>query len=275
MEFIKGKPVADKLQEKIVAALEGRERMPRLAIVRVGENPDDVYYENSATKKLTSMRLRVSSHAFAEDISAEEFKTEFIKINSDADVDGILVMRPFPKNLRDAEKWIETVIDPAKDVDCISPMNIAGVMTGDEAAFAPCTAQAVMEILKFYDIDPCGKRVTIIGRSMVIGKPLAMLMIKANATVTVCHTKTVDLKSAVKNAEILVLAAGRAGLVNKDFISDGAVVIDVGTNVGADGKLCGDFDLTGADEANITLTPVPGGVGSVTTTVLAAHLVLK
>ena len=275
MEYLKGKPVADKLKEEIIEALKGRDRMPRLAIVRAGESADDVYYENSATKRLESMGLRVSSNVFSEETVEEDFKNEFIKINEDPDIDGILVLRPFPKQLKAAEKWIETAIDPEKDVDCISPVNIAGVMTGDDKAFAPCTAQAVMEICKFYGVDLCGKRVTIIGRSMVVGKPLAMLMMKANATVTVCHTKTVDLAGAAKNADIVVAAAGRKGLVNKDFLSEGQLVIDVGTNVDADGKLYGDCDYQGADDMNIKATPVPGGVGSVTTTVLAKHLVLK
>ena len=275
MELIKGKPVADSLKEEIIAAAESMEIKPRLAIVRVGEKPADVYYEGTATKRLTSLGLRVSSHAFDENISFEEFRAEFEKINSDADVSGILVMRPFPKHLKDAEKWIETAIDPAKDVDCISPVNIAGVMTGDESAFAPCTAQSVMEILKFYNIDPCGKNVVIIGRSMVVGKPLSMMMLKANATVTVCHTKTTNLSEVTKQADILVVAAGKAGLVNKDFVKDGAVLIDVGTNVNEEGKLCGDCDLSGMEDMNVTATPVPGGVGSVTTTVLAKHLVLK
>lgn len=274
MELIKGKPVADKLKEEIKDAIAGCTRTVRLAIIRVGENPDDVYYQNSATKNLTSLGLRVTSHAFPESVEPERFKAEFNRINSDPDVDGILVMRPFPKPLRDVEKWIETAIDPDKDVDCISPVNIAGVMTGDPKAYAPCTAQSVMEILKFYGIDPCGKKVVIIGRSMVVGKPLAMLMMGANATVTVCHTKTRNLIETARQAEILVVAAGRAGLVNKDYIGDGAIVIDVGTNVGPDGKLCGDCDLTGTEDMNITVTPVPGGVGSVTTTVLAKHLVL-
>lgn len=270
IELLKGKLVSDTIKEEI----ESKKSNAHLAIVRVGENPADLSYERSATKKLTGMGLTVSSHAFDEKISVDDFKAEFSKINDDASINGILVMRPLPKALKEAEEWMELTINPKKDVDCISPINVAGVMRGDTKAFAPCTAQSVIEILKGYGVDLKGKDVTIIGRSIVVGKPLAMLLLKENATVTICHTKTADLAEKCKRADILVVAAGHAKLIGVDSVRDGQIVIDVGTNVDADGNLCGDFDLASADEAgiNIKATPVPGGVGVVTTAVLAKHV---
>ena len=165
------------------------------------------------------------------------------------------------------------MIDPKKDLDGISPENIAKVFAGDPTGFAPCTAEAVIEVLKAYDIPITGKRATVVGRSMIVGKPLSMLLLKENATVTVCHTRTADLKGTCKNAEILVAAAGKAKMLDGDYVGEGAVVIDVGINVDGDGKLCGDVDFASIQEKAAMATPVPGGVGAVTTAVLAAHLV--
>ena len=164
------------------------------------------------------------------------------------------------------------MIDPKKDIDGISPMNMAKVYAGDASGFAPCTAEAVVEMLDFAGIDCTGKKVTVVGRSLVIGKPVTMLLMKKNATVTVCHTRTKDMKEECRAADIVVAAAGVAKMLDASYLSEGAVVIDVGINVDADGNLCGDVDFDSASEKASLITPVPGGVGSVTTSVLAKHL---
>ncbi len=272
MIALKGAEVSAAIKNQVTEALAALEGMiPKLAIVRVGERPDDMSYERGATKKMENFGLRVQSYVYPADISDAEFKAEFAKINENPDVTGILLLRPLPKQI--CEKDIEQMIDPKKDLDGISPVNIAKVFAGDSAGFAPCTAEAVIEVLKAYQIPIEGKRVTIVGRSMVVGKPLAMLMVKENATVTICHTRTKDLKGTCRNAEILVAAAGRAKMLNQEYVGQDAVVIDVGINVDENGKLCGDVDYESIQDAASMATPVPGGVGAVTTAVLAKHLV--
>lgn len=272
MITLKGAEVSAKIKEQvqeILAAHDGP--APKLAIVRVGENPDDMSYERGAIKKMEAFGLRVQSYVFPGDMEDGAFKQEFARINEDEDVDGILLLRPLPKQI--CEKDIENMIDPAKDLDGISPVNIARVFTGDPEGFAPCTAEAVIEVLKANNIPITGKKVTIVGRSMVVGKPLSMLMLKENATVTICHTRTVDLPGECRQAEILVAAAGRAKMLNGDYVGQDAVVIDVGINVDENGKLCGDVDFDTITDRASMATPVPGGVGAVTTAVLAKHLV--
>lgn len=272
MELLKGAPVSAAIREwaaEEIKQLQGP--IPKLAIIRVGEKPDDMAYERSAVKKMETFGLRVQTFVFPKDISDEEFKEAFQKINKDPDVAGILLLRPLPEQIK--EKEIEAMIDPKKDLDGISPVNIAKVFSGDPSGFAPCTAEAVIEILKANDISIEGKRAAVIGRSMVIGKPLSMLLLKENATVTICHTRTKELPEICRQAEILIAAAGKAGMVEESWVSDGAVVIDVGINVDENGKLCGDVDQASMENRNLLLTPVPGGVGAVTTAVLAKHLI--
>ena len=272
MKTLKGAEVSAKIKEQVTQMMEGLEGpAPKLAIVRVGEKPDDMSYERSAVKKMEAFGLRVQTFVFPKDISDEEFKEAFQKINKDPDVTGILLLRPLPGQIK--EKEIEAMIDPKKDLDGISPVNIAKVFSGDPSGFAPCTAEAVIEILKANNISIEGKRAAVIGRSMVIGKPLSMLLLKENATVTICHTRTKELPEICRQAEILVAAAGKAGMVEESWVSDGAVVIDVGINVDENGKLCGDVDQASMESRNLLLTPVPGGVGAVTTAVLAKHLI--
>lgn len=272
MVILKGAEVSAKIKEQVqevLAELDGK--IPKLAIVRVGENPDDVSYERGAVKKMENFGLRVQSYVYPADIGDAEFKQEFARINEDSDVTGILLLRPLPRHI--CEKDIEAMINPEKDLDGISPANIAKVFAGDSSGYAPCTAEAVVEVLKANDISITGKRVTIVGRSMVVGKPLSMLMLKENATVTICHTRTQDLQGTCRNAEILVAAAGRAKMLDADYVGEGAVVIDVGINVDENGKLCGDVDFDTIQDTASMATPVPGGVGAVTTAVLAKHLV--
>lgn len=268
---LRGKKVSDGIKEYVSKELETLTFVPKLAIVRVGENPDDMSYERGATKKLKSFGLDVASYVFPQDISDEDFKKAFKDINEDDEVTGILLLRPLPRTIN--EKDIENMIDPKKDLDGISPINIAKVFAGDTTGFSPCTAEAVIEVLKAYDIELTGKRVTVVGRSMVVGKPVSMLFLKENATVTMTHTRTVDLKKTCSDAEIVIAAAGRAKMLNSDYCGQDAVMIDVGINVDENGKLCGDVDYATLDGKASAATPVPGGVGTVTTAVLAKHLI--
>ncbi len=271
MQILKGAEVSAKIKEQVqemLGSLEGD--VPKLAIVRVGEKPDDLSYERGALKKMEAFGLRAEVYAFPEEISDQAFKEAFAQINKDPDVTGILLLRPLPKQI--CEKDIEQMIDPEKDLDGISPMNIAKVFAGDDTGFAPCTAEAVIEVLKANEIPITGKRVTVVGRSMVVGKPLSMLFVKENATVTICHTRTKDLTGTCKQAEILVAAAGKAKMLDREYVGQDAVVIDVGINVDENGKLCGDVDFESISDTASMATPVPGGVGAVTTAVLAKHL---
>ncbi|WP_394525338.1 bifunctional 5,10-methylenetetrahydrofolate dehydrogenase/5,10-methenyltetrahydrofolate cyclohydrolase [Lacrimispora sp. JR3] len=273
MITLKGAAVSAKIKEQVEELLKGNTgRIPKLAIVRVGERPDDLSYERGALKKMAAFGLEAECFAFPEDITDQDFKKEFSQINESRDIDGILLLRPLPKQIR--EQDIERMIDPQKDLDGISPINIAKVFAGDDSGFAPCTAEAVVEVLKANEIPLTGKKVTLVGRSMVVGRPLSMLLLKENATVTICHTRTENLKENCRNGEILIAAAGRAKMLDASYVKEGAVVIDVGINVDENGKLCGDVDFDTLEGTASMATPVPGGVGAVTTAVLAKHLVL-
>ena len=272
MELMKGAPVSAKIKEEVGAMLEKiNGPAPKLAIVRVGENPDDMSYERGAVKKMDAFGLRSQCYTFPADITDEDFKKEFTAINADTDVSGILLLRPLPKQI--CEKDIEAMIDPKKDLDGISPVNIAKVCSGDPTGFAPCTPEAVIEVLKAYNIPMEGKRAVIVGRSMVVGRPLSMLLLKENATVTICHTRTKDLPGTCQQAEILVAAAGKAKMLDDSYVGENTTVIDVGINVDENGKLCGDVAADTLEGKSGKLTPVPGGVGAVTTAVLAKHLI--
>lgn len=271
MITLRGAEVSEKLKTQVQEGLAILGRVPRLAIVRVGESPDDISYEKGAVKKMASFGLEAVKYTFPEDIADWKFKEEFRRINEDPRVDGILVFRPLPEQI--VQEDIDRMIDPLKDLDGISPVNIAKVFSGDSTGFAPCTAEAVMDILRLNDIPVAGRRAVIVGRSMVVGRPLAMLFLQENATVTVCHTRTVDLPEICKSAKILVVAAGCAKMVDKRFVGEGAIVIDVGINVDENGHLCGDVDFEDIRSVADMATPVPGGIGSVTTAVLAKRLV--
>lgn len=271
MILLYGADTAEKIKDEISEMLsELKGYIPTLGIVRIGSNPADISYEKGAVKKMESLSLKTKVFEFDENISSDDFIDEFKKINEDDEIDGILLFRPLPKHI-DEKKVIE-VLDERKDLDGISYKNIAKVFAGDENGFAPCTAKAVIKILESNNIELEGKNVVVLGRSMVIGKPVAMLAIQKNATVTLCHSKTADLKKVCKNADILIVAIGRAKMINDDYIGEDAVVIDVGINF-FEGKLCGDVDLENVKNAAMA-TPVPKGVGAVTTSVLAQHLVI-
>lgn len=271
MILLYGADTAEKIKAEISGKLsELKGYIPTLGIVRIGSNSADISYEKGAVKKMESLSLKTKVFEFDENISSEDFIEEFKKINEDDEIDGILLFRPLPEHI-DEKKVIE-VLDERKDLDGISYKNIAKVFAGDESGFAPCTAKAVIKILESNNIELEGKNVVVLGRSMVIGKPVAMLAIQKNATVTLCHSKTVDLKKVCKNADVLIVAIGRAKMINDDYIGEDAVVIDVGINF-FEGKLCGDVDLENVKNAAMA-TPVPKGVGAVTTSVLAQHLVI-
>lgn len=271
MILLYGADTAEKIKEEISGILsELKGYIPTLGIVRIGSNSADISYEKGAVKKMESLSLKTKVFEFDENISSEDFIEEFKKINKDDEIDGILLFRPLPEHI-DEKKVIE-VLDERKDLDGISYKNIAKVFAGDESGFAPCTAKAVIKILESNNIELEGKNVVVLGRSMVIGKPVAMLAIQKNATVTLCHSKTADLKKICKNADVLIVAIGRAKMINDDYIGEDAVVIDVGINF-FEGKLCGDVDLENVKNAAMA-TPVPKGVGAVTTSVLAQHLVI-
>lgn len=272
--IIKGKPVADKITEELkneVEILNKKNIFPKLKIVRVGANPSDLAYERGALKRMEKCGIQKEVIELPIDISQNNFIDELKKINSDESVHGILVFRPLPKQLN--EEDIKHVISPEKDVDCFSPLNVAKVMEGDDTGFPPCTPTSVVEILKHYSPDLKGKNIVVIGRSMVVGKPVSMLLLKENATVTICHSKTTDLPGVVSKADIVVAAVGRAKMVTKEYLKDDAIVIDVGINVDEEGKMCGDVDTEACLEKCSMITPVPGGVGSVTTSVLAKHVI--
>ncbi|MDY2959371.1 MAG: bifunctional 5,10-methylenetetrahydrofolate dehydrogenase/5,10-methenyltetrahydrofolate cyclohydrolase [Hornefia sp.] len=272
--LMRGAEVNESMKERMVKQVELLKEKgvkPVINIVRVGSRGDDLAYEKGARKRMESVGIEMRVTEVSEDISQEDFVEIFKKVNDDDSVHGIMLFRPLPEHLDESE--IAGMINPAKDVDCMSPVNIAKVFMGDESGFAPCTAQAVMEMLSHYEIDLTGKNVAIVGRSMVVGKPLAMLMIKKNATVTVCHTKTDDLTEKCRNADIVVAAAGKAGMITGDMLGAGAIVADVGININEEGKLCGDVDFESAEPKASYISPVPGGVGGVTSSVLASHVI--
>ena len=271
---MKGAETAKAMKESMeeqVHALKEKGIVPCLAIVRVGARPDDLAYERGAKKRMEMVGGECRVHELPETIGQAELEQEFQAVNEDPSVHGILLFRPLPKHLD--EEPLKAMINPLKDVDCMSPVNIAKVFSGDESGFAPCTAEAVMKLFEHYGVELSGKRVTVVGRSMVVGKPLAMLLLKANATVTVCHTRTKDLKEACRSAEILAAAAGKAKMITADMIADGAVVADVGINVDEDGALCGDVDFEAVSAKASLISPVPGGVGPMTIAMLMNNCV--
>ena len=273
MKELRGKAVSDSIREEVRRQAEkiSRDlgRRPRLVILRCGEQPADLAYERNALKKVQDFGMEAVSVALPEDIGDSEFFRRFSELNEDKEVDGILLMRPLPPQLN--EGFVISIMDAMKDLDGVSPVNAAGVYLGTES-FAPCTAEAVMELLHHYRIPVEGKHVVILGRSQVVGRPLSMLLLSENATVTICHSHTRDLEKLCKKADILISAMGKPAFVTADFLKKGAVVIDVGMNTDQNGKLCGDVDLESCSTRAKAITPVPGGVGAVTTAVLCRHL---
>ena len=271
--LMKGAEVSAGMKEVLLAEhteLKGKGVEPRLAIVRVGARGDDLAYERGALKRFEGLGIAAGVVELPEDISQADFDREFARVNDDPNVHGILLFRPLPKHLSD--EGARRSIDPRKDVDGMSPISAAKIFAGEEDGFAPCTPGAVMEMLAHYGVEMKGKNVTIVGRSMVVGRPLAMLMLAAHATVTICHTRTVNMPEVCRRADVLVAAAGKAGMIGADCVTERSVVADVGINVGPDGKLCGDVDFAAVEPVVSMISPVPGGVGAVTTSVLAKNV---
>ena len=272
-QLLKGAEVVSALNEKIkaeVSALVSRGVVPTLAILRVGEKPDDLAYERGAIKRAETVGVAVRQITLPETVSQESLLAEIERINADDTIHGCLMLRPLPKHIDDLRA--REALLPEKDIDGITEGSLAGVFAGIKRGFPPCTAQACMEILNYYGIDPAGKRAVVIGRSLVIGKPVAMMLLQRNATVTICHTKTKDMPSETRRAEILIVAAGRAGVVGAEYVAGRQTVLDVGINFDAAGKMTGDVDFAAVEPIVGAITPVPGGVGTVTTSVLMAHV---
>ncbi|WP_394861695.1 bifunctional 5,10-methylenetetrahydrofolate dehydrogenase/5,10-methenyltetrahydrofolate cyclohydrolase [Paraclostridium bifermentans] len=273
-QIIKGKPVADNISEDLKKEVKSLNEMgikPKLAIVRVGERADDLAYERGALKRCQNIGIETEVVELDENISQDEFIKAIHKLNEDNKVNGILTFRPLPKHLSEDE--IKYEISPKKDIDCFNPINTAKIVENDKTGYPPCTPTAVIEILKHYGINLTGANIVVLGRSMVVGKPLSMLLLNENATVNICHSKTRNLPEIASQADILVAAVGRAKMVKKDYVKDGAIVIDVGVNVDDQGNLCGDVDMEDVLDKVSMITPVPGGVGAVTTSILATNIV--
>jgi len=274
-EILKGSDVVSALNSRMnskIGLLQDKGVTPTLAILRVGERADDISYERSATKRCESVGVAVKSIVLPEDVTQGTLMQNVITLNQDKNIHGVLLFRPLPKHLSD--EAIRAKLIPSKDVDGITDGSLAGVFTGSSNGFAPCTAQACIEILDHYNIDCKGKRAVVIGRSLVVGKPVAMMLMGKNATVTICHTRTVDMPAVARSAEILIVAAGQMEGLTKEYFSPGQIVIDVGINWNEEkGKLCGDVLFEDAEPIVAAITPVPGGVGTVTTSVLVSNVV--
>ena len=266
-----GSDVAAKIREDLISkTARCREKgvNPTLAIVRVGARPDDLAYEKRVKSNCEKVGLEYTVYESPDDISQEDFEAVIKGLNDDSKIDGILVFRPLPETL-DEEK-ICSLVSVSKDVDCMNPESLAGVFLGKDEGFGPCTPEAVMEILRYYDIPLSGASAVVVNRSMVLGKPLSQMLLCENATVTVCHSKTKNMADIIRSADIVVTGVGRAGYFAADCFSEKNTVIDVGINF-KDGKMTGDVDYEGAEAVVSAITPVPGGVGPVTSMILLKH----
>lgn len=271
---LKGAPVAAEINQELserIAMLRQHGINPTLCTIRVGESPDDISYETGAAKRAAKLGVEHVKVVLPDSATQDEVIAAVCEANNNPAVHGILVFRPLPKHIDDAA--IRAALSPDKDVDGITEGSLNGVFTGSGKGFPPCTAQACIEILERTGTELKGKNAVVIGRSLVIGKPVAMMLLQKNATVTICHTRTVDTPTIAKRGDIIVAAAGSAGMVNANYLSSGQTVIDVGINVNDEGKLCGDVKFDEAEAIVERITPVPGGVGAVTTSVLMSHVV--
>ena len=273
-KLLKGIDTALKIREGVLSGskqLQSKGITPTLAIIRAGKKGDDISYERSIIKCCEKVEVNVAHFVLPESISTEELLDTVNKVNNDKAIHGVLIMRPLPSQVDDGQ--VRASLSPEKDIDGITNGSLAGVITSEKQGFAPCTAQACMEILEHNGIPLEGKNVVVVGRSLVVGKPLAMMLLQKNATVTVCHSKTADLPSVCREAKVLFVAIGRAEMINSAYLSQGQTVIDVGIHVKEDGSLCGDVKFDEAEPVVEAITPVPGGVGTVTSSVLVKNVV--
>lgn len=273
-QILSGKEVAAQLTAHLTEEVEKLKQqgiVPKLALVRIGEHLSDVRYEKSAKNRCAKIGIATESYVLPPEASQDQLVAVIRQINNDASIHGCLIFRPFPLSFDDA--YVRSCLDPRKDVDGITDTSLSGLFTGSFTGFTPCTAAACMHILDTYRIPVTGKDVVVIGASLVIGRPVAMEFLKREATVSICHIKTKDVKHYCQQADIIVAAAGHAGLVTRDMVKPGQVIIDVGINATPQGTLCGDVDFAAVSPVVAAITPVPGGVGSVTTSVLASHVI--
>lgn len=273
--ILSGKEVTAALNEDLksrVAELYNRYIFPVLATVRVGEREDDVSYEKGIVTRCEKIGVKVRRYILPERVTQADLEALIDELNANSLISGILLFRPLPKGFDEAA--LCSRIDPKKDVDSATDTSLSSLFLGKGEGFLPCTPAACMRILEHFNIDCTGKRAVVLGRSLVVGKPAALLLLGKNATVTVCHSKTEDLAAVCKDADILIAAVGKAKLVTADFIKPGATVLDVGIHWDeAAGKLCGDVDFDSAAAVAGAITPVPGGVGTVTTSILVKHVI--
>ncbi|MBQ7037119.1 MAG: bifunctional methylenetetrahydrofolate dehydrogenase/methenyltetrahydrofolate cyclohydrolase FolD [Clostridia bacterium] len=273
MKLLNGKEVSQRVKNELreeVEALKAKGIMPGLAVIIVGDDPASRVYVNNKKKACAEIGVYSEEHALPHETTEEELLALIRELNGRKEISGILCQLPLPKHI--SEETILLAIDPKKDVDAFHPVNVGKIMIGDYD-FLPCTPAGVMELIKESGIDPKGKECVVIGRSNIVGKPQAMLLLHAHGTVTICHSKTENLKEVTKRADILVAAVGKANFVTADMVKEGAVVIDVGMNRNAEGKLCGDVDFEGVKDKCAAITPVPGGVGPMTIAMLMKNTV--
>ncbi len=272
--ILKGAPVVAAMNEANAircAALKANGITPTLAVVRVGTREDDLSYERGVMTRCGKVGVAVRQYLLPADAAQEQLLEVIAGINADPAIHGCLLFRPLPKQFDD--RTIRAALSPEKDIDGITDGSLAGVFTNTAIGYPPCTAQACLEILRYYDLPLSGKRAVVVGRSLVVGKPAAMMLDRQNATVTLCNSRTQNLPALCKEADILVVAMGKMGFIGGDCLREGQVVVDVGIHVNAEGKLCGDVRFAEAESVVGAITPVPGGVGTVTTSVLVSHVV--
>lgn len=275
-ERLAGKAVADAMKEELskkVAELKNKGITPKLGIVRVGARPDDLFYEGGAKKTCESIGMAYEVFEYPADIDQVSFEKAITDVGANKEVNGILMFAPLPKHLD--ERKIRSLIPVEKDVDCMTLGSAAKVFADELDGFPPCTPTACMDILHYYNIPIKGKKCVVLGRSLVVGKPVAMLLLREHGTVTICHSRTENLPEVCAGADILIAAVGRAKMVKANFVKAGQTVIDVGINEDPDnpGKYCGDVDYAEVEPIVEKITPVPGGVGSVTTVVLCKQTI--
>lgn len=272
--ILKGAPVVAAMNEANTArcaALAAKGITPTLAVVRVGEREDDLSYERGVMTRCGKVGVAVRQFLLPADATQDALLEVVERINADKSIHGCLLFRPLPRQFDD--RTIRAALAPEKDIDGITDGSLAGVFTNTALGYPPCTAQACLEILKYYDIPLSGKRAVVVGRSLVVGKPAAMMLDRENATVTICNSRTQNLPALCKEADVVVVAMGKRGFIGADCLREGQTVVDVGIHVGDDGKLCGDVRFAEAEPVVEAITPVPGGVGTVTTSVLVGHVV--
>lgn len=273
-KLLKGKAVTDTIlqdSQEILLKLKEKGIVPGLATVRLGEEAADLSYEKTIRKRCGDFKIEHRAICLSKDISQESLLLEIEKLNKDESIHGVLMFRPLPYGIE--EDFVRNTLTAAKDVDGITDASLTGIFTDRELGFPPCTAQAVIELLDYYELECVGKRVAVIGRSLVVGKPLSMMLLRKNATVRICHSKTEDLRDCIKDADIVISCIGKGKILGFQYFSSKHIVIDVGINLDEEGNLCGDVDFENVVDKVEAITPVPGGIGGITTAVLLSNVI--